>query len=179
MPALLEDPARRRQPQTPGHLRPLQRGAGMTASAVFDSPLGRLVVTEDGGRITRLAWGGGAQGDASALLDEAGRQLAEYFAGTRRAFDLPLDWGEGFDAEARRAMAAIPYGETRTYGDLARDLGATAQVVGQACGANRIPVIIPCHRVLAATGLGGYSGAGGIETKVALLKLEGAASLLI
>lgn len=76
-------------------------------------------------------------------------------------------------------MLEIPLGETRTYGDIARDLGAPPQPVGNACGSNPIPVIIPCHRVLGAKGLGGFSGAGGVETKVALLKHEGAAGLLI
>ena len=76
-------------------------------------------------------------------------------------------------------MAAIPHGETRTYGDLARDLGAPAQAVGQACGANPVPILIPCHRVLGRNGLGGFSAPGGVETKVALLRLEGAAGLLI
>ena len=76
-------------------------------------------------------------------------------------------------------MYAIPLGETRTYGDLAIELGQAPQTVGQACGANPIPVVIPCHRVLSANGLGGFSGAGGVETKVALLRHERAASLLI
>ena len=76
-------------------------------------------------------------------------------------------------------MLAIPYGQTQTYGDLSKQLGAPAQAIGQACGGNTLPIFIPCHRILAANGLGGYSGAGGVETKVALLRLEGAASLLI
>lgn len=76
-------------------------------------------------------------------------------------------------------MLAIPLGEIRTYGDIAKALGTPAQPVGNACGANPIPVIIPCHRVLAASSLGGFSGMGGIETKVALLRHEGAAGLLI
>jgi methylated-DNA-[protein]-cysteine S-methyltransferase len=76
-------------------------------------------------------------------------------------------------------MCAIPFGETRTYGDLAKDLGVPAQAIGQACGANPVPVIVPCHRILGASGLGGFSAPGGVETKVALLKHEGAASLLI
>ncbi len=151
----------------------------MTRRAGFQSPLGPLVLTEAGGVITRLAWGGTADGEPSDLLDEACHQLAEYFAGTRRSFDLPLDWGSGLNAGVRRAMAKIPYGETRTYGDLSREIGTPAQVIGQACGANPIPILIPCHRVLAANGLGGFSAPGGIETKVALLKHEGAASLLI
>ena len=76
-------------------------------------------------------------------------------------------------------MRAIPVGHTRTYGDIARDLGVPPQAVGQACGGNPIAIIIPCHRVLGAGGLGGFSGAGGVETKVALLRHEGAAGLLI
>ena len=151
----------------------------MITRAGFDGPFGRLVLTEDMGIITRLSWGGPEDGGLSALLTEAGRQLGQYFAGDRRVFDLPLDWGHGFQADMRRAMAAIPFGETRTYGDLARVLAAPAQAIGQACGANPIPILIPCHRVLAANGLGGFSAPGGIETKVALLRHEGAASLLI
>ena len=107
------------------------------------------------------------------------RQLAEYFAGERQVFDLPLDWGQGLHERVRRAMAGIPFGETRTYGDIARAVGAPAQAVGQACGANPIPILIPCHRVLGARTLGGFSAPGGVETKVALLRHEGAAGLLI
>ena len=76
-------------------------------------------------------------------------------------------------------MQAIPFGDTLTYGDIARRLGAPAQAVGQACGGNPIPVIIPCHRVLGARSLGGFSAAGGVDTKVWLLRHEGAAGLLI
>ena len=76
-------------------------------------------------------------------------------------------------------MAAIPLGETRSYGQIAAAVGAPAQAVGQACGANPIPIIIPCHRILGARTLGGFSAPGGVETKVALLRHEGAAGLLI
>ena len=76
-------------------------------------------------------------------------------------------------------MQSIPFGETLTYGDIAKRLDVPAQAIGQACGGNPIPVIIPCHRVLGATSLGGYSGEGGVETKVWLLRHEGAAGLLI
>ncbi len=76
-------------------------------------------------------------------------------------------------------MYAIPFGETRTYGDIAKEVGQPPQPVGQACGGNPIPVIIPCHRVLSASGLGGFSAKGGVETKVALLRHERAAGLLI
>lgn len=150
------------------------------ARAACDGPLGRLVLTEDGGRITRLRWDAAEPAaDHSDVLDAACAQLAEYFAGQRQIFDLPLDLGTGFQARFLAALLAIPFGETRTYGDLARDLGVPAQAIGQACGANPIPVIVPCHRVLGAQGLGGFSAPGGIETKVALLRHEGAAGLLI
>ncbi len=76
-------------------------------------------------------------------------------------------------------MRAISVGDTRTYGDIAQELNVPPQAVGQACGGNPIPIIIPCHRVLGVTGIGGFSGAGGVETKVALLRHEGAAGLLI
>lgn len=118
--------------------------------------------------------------DDTSLLLEAETQLAAYFAGEREVFDLPLDVGEsGFQRAVCDAMLAIPFGYTRTYGEIARDLGVPAQAVGQACGANPIPILIPCHRVMGAKGLTGFSGGGGIETKVALLRLERAAGLLI
>ena len=144
--------------------------------AGLDSPFGPLTLVEDGGCILALRWGH-EQGEGSALLDEAMAQLRAYFDHRLSAFDLPLDWGKGLQAQVRRAMAAIPLGQTRTYGDIARDVGAPAQAVGQACGAN--PILIPCHRVLGRRGLGGFSAPGGVETKVALLRHEGAAGLLI
>ncbi len=145
---------------------------------VYRSPFGPIAVAEEGGLITALGWSGRTT-EVSALLREACAQLDDYFQGKRRAFDLPLDLGSGFQGQVRRAMAAIPFGETRTYGDLSRELGVPAQAIGQACGANPIPILIPCHRVLGAKGLGGFSAKGGVETKVALLRLEGAAGLLI
>ncbi|MCV2867938.1 methylated-DNA--[protein]-cysteine S-methyltransferase [Defluviimonas sp. WL0002] len=152
----------------------------MTSQAAFDGPLGRLVLTETGGAITRLEWSGAEVADSgSPLLDEACRQLGEYFARRQQEFELPLAYAQGLTGAVMRAMCAIPFGQTRTYGDLAKDLGASAQAIGQACGANPIPVVVPCHRILGATGLGGFSAPGGVETKVALLKHEGAASLLI
>nr|WP_226782214.1 methylated-DNA--[protein]-cysteine S-methyltransferase [Oceaniglobus trochenteri] len=129
--------------------------------------------------LVSLEWGGRAA-DHTPLLDEAAAQLSAYFAGDLRRFDLPLTLDKGqLQGQVQRAMLAIPFGETRTYGELARALGAPAQAIGQACGANALPIFVPCHRILAAQGLGGYSGRGGIESKVALLRLEGAASLLL
>ncbi len=149
------------------------------AQISLDSPVGPLTVFADDTGITRLDWAR-SRPDPSVVLDDAARQLGEYFARTRTTFDLPLaPRGSAFQQAFYAALCAIPYGETREYGQLARDLGVSAQAIGQACGANPIPILIPCHRVLAASGLGGFSGAGGVEAKVALLKLEGAASLLL
>ncbi len=150
------------------------------AVIAVDTPVGRLGIAERDGCIVRVSWSAHPQGEPTSLLAEAARQMAAYFAGELRDFDLPLDPGGG-DLEARvfDAMRAIPYGRTRTYGDIARDLATFGKEIGQACGANPIPVIIPCHQVLSATGLGGYSGHGGIETKIALLKLEGGYPFLL
>ena len=141
---------------------------------------GLLTVTEKAGAITRLSWGGVAQHDQSDLLDHAAAQLGAFDAGTLTQFDLPLRV-EGTDTlrAVCDAINGIPFGETCTYGDIAKALNIPAQVVGQACGQNPVPVIIPCHRVMGAKGLTGYSGAGGVETKIALLRHEGAAGLLI
>ncbi|MBQ0806280.1 methylated-DNA--[protein]-cysteine S-methyltransferase [Sulfitobacter sp. HGT1] len=139
-----------------------------------------LTVTEEAGAITRLSWGAARDQHRSDLLDAATRQLASFDTGALTEFTLPLRvGGSGFLRAVCDAICAIPFGETRTYGEIAKDLNAPAQAVGQACGQNPIPVIIPCHRVMGAKGLTGYSGAGGIETKIALLRHEGAAGLLI
>lgn len=147
----------------------------------FPSPVGPLVVTEEEGVITRLGWGRAVEEAETPLLRRAGDQLAAYFDGTRTQFDLPLRVkGSDFQRAVCDAMAAIPYGETQTYGEIAKITGNSAQAVGNACGGNPIPIIIPCHRVMGAGGkLVGFSGAGGVETKVHLLRLEGAAGLLI
>ena len=141
---------------------------------------GALTLVEEDGAITALDWRVAAVQDRSDLLNAAARQLEEYDAGRRQDFDLPLRVkGTDFQRAVCDAMSAIPFGYTRTYGEIARDLGAPAQSIGQACGGNPIPVIIPCHRVMGAKGLTGFSGRGGVETKVALLRHEGAAGLLI
>ena len=143
------------------------------------SPVGTLTLFEADGAIARLRWQGGAA-DHTPLLDEAAAQLAAYFEGRLRVFDLPLaPEGPAMQRRFCAAMAAIPYGETRTYGEMAGALDIPAQAAGQLCGGNPVPVLIPCHRVLGASGLGGFSAPGGVETKVALPRLEGAAGLLI
>lgn len=144
-----------------------------------ETPFGWLTLREAGGALTSIEWRKLDVVEETPLLLEAVRQLGEYCDGDRRAFELPLAQAIGTAGQFREALLAIPLGETRTYGDIAADLGLPAQAVGQLCGQNPIPIIVPCHRVLAATGLGGFSGARGIESKVALLRHEGAASLLI
>jgi len=145
----------------------------------MDSPLGPLTFVSHDGAITALHWREGRKDDAPGLV-EAEAQLSAYFAGEREDFDLPLDVrASDFQRQVCDAMLAIPFGETRTYGDLARDLGVPAQAIGGGCGGNPIPIIIPCHRVLGASSLGGFSAKGGVETKVWLLRHEGAAGLLI
>jgi len=148
--------------------------------ADIETWLGRLSVFENDGAITRIQWNGPLHHDKTPLLDEASRQILAYLSGDLRSFDLPLaPRGGPLHQAVFRAMLAIPYGETRTYGDLARELDTYGQPVGQACGANPIPIVIPCHRILSANGLGGYSGDGGTETKIALLKLEGGYPFLV
>ena len=149
------------------------------ATIQISSPDGTLTVREDRGRIVRLTWGRADVVERTELLAEAARQLRAYFDGELRAFDLPLaPSGSAFQQGVYRAMAAIPYGETRSYGDIARDLGSVARAVGQACGSNPIPILIPCHRVLGAGGtIGGFSGGRGTPTKRSLLAHEGALSL--
>ena len=141
---------------------------------------GDLTFTEDSGAIVALDWCRAARQDASPLLDQAASQLEAYAEGRLEVFDLPLHVkGSDFQRDVCRLMSEIPFGYTRTYGEIAADLGVPAQAVGQACGGNPIPIVIPCHRVMGAKGLTGFSGRGGVETKVALLRHEGAAGLLI
>jgi methylated-DNA-[protein]-cysteine S-methyltransferase len=146
----------------------------------LESPLGRLTLFEEAGVLAALDWGAKrVSGEPTALLLRAKRQLDAYFAGRLTRFDLPLaPRGSAFERDVWRLMTEIPFGETRSYGDLATALAAAPRAVGQACGRNPLPIFIPCHRVLAAGGaLGGYSGGNGVETKRRLLILEG--SLLV
>jgi methylated-DNA-[protein]-cysteine S-methyltransferase len=111
-------------------------------------------------------------------MAEATHQVEEYLAGKRVAFDLPIDmrFVSDFQRSVLRAVMKVPRGEVITYGALARVIGRpkAARAVGRALGSNPIPIVIPCHRVLASDGsLGGYSGRGGVRTKADLLRLEG------
>jgi len=144
------------------------------------SPVGPLGARAVEGAVTELVWGRGGNLTDGPLHRQVCDEMTAYFAGNLQQFQTPVaPRGSGFQQGFYAALCDIPYGETRTYGELAKELGVSAQAIGQACGANPIAILIPCHRVLAADGLGGYSGAGGIEAKVALLRHEGAAGLLI
>lgn len=105
--------------------------------------------------------------------EEIDRQVREYERGERRDFDLTVDFPASFGGRVMRAMDAIPYGETRTYGDLAADLDTAPIAVGGACGRNPVPLVVPCHRVVASDGsLRGYSAPGGLKLKRRLLEHE-------
>ncbi len=154
------------------------------AETTYHSPLGPLRLRESDGRLTRLDWApavetellpeAGPRTDETPLLNRAVHQLNAYFFCGLRHFDLPLaPQGTAFQRAVWQQMQAIPYGDTRTYGELARWLRNAPRAVGRACGRNPIPIIVPCHRVVASDGLGGYSGDGGTDTKQWLLELEG------
>lgn len=144
-------------------------------SLSMHSPLGALTLSEEDGALVALDWGWGRDQTETGLLREARHQLDAYFDGSLTAFDLPLNpAGTPYRRAVWAALRAIPYGQTRSYADIAATAGGSPRSVGGANGANPIPIIIPCHRVVSTTGIGGYSGGEGLETKQALLRLEGA-----
>jgi methylated-DNA-[protein]-cysteine S-methyltransferase len=145
----------------------------------IDTPIGPLHLAAQDGHIVCLGFGPGPEHGPEhtlehTLLRRAAAQVAAYFTGAREPFDLPLAPAETiFQAKVRAAMLAIPFGETRSYGEVATAVGGVPRAVGQACGANPIPIIVPCHRVLAAGGgIGGFSGGDGPPTKRKLLAHE-------
>lgn len=161
------------------------------AYARVDSPLGELTVAATERGLVRIAYPERDPDavleelarrvsprvlEAPARLDDVRRQLDEYFSGRRRSFELRIDWSlaQGFAAKVLRATARIPAGEVRTYRAIAEAAGSPRAVraAGNALGSNRIPIVVPCHRVVRTGGaLGGYTG--GIERKRFLLRLEG------
>lgn len=145
------------------------------STRAIETPIAPLTLQADEAAVTAIRFGAGGARDASPLLDAAEAQLREYFAGERRTFDLPLaPHGTAFQQRVWAALRAIPYGETRTYGELAAAIDSpnASRAVGMANHRNPIPIIIPCHRVIGANGtLTGY--AGGLEVKRKLLALEG------
>ena len=170
------------------------RAAGLedVAYAVEDTPVGRLLLVATRAGLVRISYTDWFPIDASlqeiaarvsprvledpAALDEPRRQLDEYFSGGRREFELPLDWTlvGGFGRQVLGETARIPYGQVATYGEIADAIGhpKAARATGNALGANPIPIVVPCHRVVRAGGkLGHYTG--GPERKVRLLEIEG------
>jgi methylated-DNA-[protein]-cysteine S-methyltransferase len=166
-----------------------QEGAMTDTYRRIDSPVGALTLVASDRHLVAIAWqeeGEDAPFDAmpettpNPVLDETERQLRTYFAGERQDFDLPLDFrGTDFQRRVWHALLTIPFGETRSYRDIATQLGrpSATRAVGAANGRNPIPIVAPCHRVIGANGsLTGFGG--GLENKAFLLDLEGAPRLL-
>ena len=137
------------------------------------TPLGALTISAEDDAVVALDWGWGRNQTPTALLRDACDQLHAYLDGERTAFDLPFrPNGSAYQRRVWDALRAIPYGETRTYAELASEAGGSARSVGGANRRNPLPILIPCHRVVAAGGVGGYSGGDGLDTKRYLLALE-------
>ncbi len=151
-----------------------------TVTMPYESPIGRLVLECDGDVLVGI-WlpnerrhARNDADDVPPVLKETASQLDEYFAGERTDFDVRMELdGTEFQREVWTELTRIPYGETISYGELARRVGrpSAPRAVGQANGRNPIPVIVPCHRVLASNGIGGYGG--GLKVKRQLLAVEG------
>lgn len=139
----------------------------------FHSPIGELSIAEDEGFIVSIDWGWGSIQEETSLLKEAKKQLNAYFDGKLKQFDLPIrPFGTAYQLKVWKSLQNIPYGETRHYQDIVQIAGGSPRSIGGANGANPIPLIIPCHRVIGKNGLGGYSGGDGVETKQYLLNME-------
>lgn len=170
-------------------LRAAAEGLADVVYATVDSPLGPLLVASSRRGLVRLSYDSDEAViedlasrisprivEAQAFLDPIRRELDEYFEGARTHFDAPIDWTlvAGFGRRVLRATAAIPFGQTLSYREVATAAGnpAASRAAGNALGRNPIPVVIPCHRILhSGGGLGGYTG--GLDRKVRLLELEG------
>jgi methylated-DNA-[protein]-cysteine S-methyltransferase len=160
------------------------------AQSIFDTPIGPLFADASAGGLRLLTFLQGArhaghveslaseqrpQSEGEAIIEETRRQIEAYFAGDLRRFDLPIDLkGTPFRRRVWQAIAAIPFGETASYAEVAAEAGAPGayRAAGSACGANPIVIVVPCHRVVGSDrGLHGFGG--GLSTKVALLRHEG------
>jgi methylated-DNA-[protein]-cysteine S-methyltransferase len=177
-------------PDLDARFRAAALGAGLVDVRydVVDSPVGPLHLAQTERGLCRISYFGEGWEDVLARqfgvrvlrspLDEVRRELDEYFAGKRRTFDLPIDLRVApFHADVLRELARVPYGHTDTYGSLARKAGrpGAARAVGTVMNRNPIPIVLPCHRIVGASGaLTGY--AGGLEVKRHLLRLEGVIS---
>ena len=157
------------------------------ACKTIDSPVGRLQLVATDEALVAILWendhpdrvklGPLVEDDAHSVLVQTERELGEYFTGQRSSFSIPLDFaGTAFQREVWHALLTIPFGETRSYGDIAREIGRpdAVRAVGAANGRNPISIIAPCHRVIGTDGkLTGF--AGGLDAKAYLLTLEGVA----
>jgi methylated-DNA-[protein]-cysteine S-methyltransferase len=172
--------------------RASDEGLADVTYTTVDSPIGPLLVAATNRGLVRVSFRQERHDDvlndlvvrisprvleAPAQLDEARRELEQYFEGERREFELPLDWrlSRGFRCEVLRKLVRVPYGETATYAEMALRAGRPRayRAAGSACGSNPMPIVVPCHRVVpSGGGLGGYGG--GLDMKRFLLRLEGA-----
>lgn len=149
------------------------------ARALLGTPIGPLVLQREGPALACIRWlepgEAVSENGEEPMLREAVRQLAAYFDGRLRRFDLPLaPAGTAFQRAVWAVIADIRYGATLRYGELAALVGTSPRAAARACGANPLPIVVPCHRVVGAAGsLGGYSAPGGLGTKRRLLALEG------
>lgn len=145
------------------------------AKGYVRTPVGILLVEASDEGVVALNWAKGeGKTDKHPVVAQAIQELNAYFSGKLKSFEVPLDVdGTAFQCKVWAAMGEVPFGKTVTYGELAKKLKTSARAVGGACGTNPVPVIVPCHRIVGANKeLTGYSGAGGVKTKQALLKLE-------
>lgn len=154
----------------------------MDTSVTLDSPLGKLAVSIKDDRLCGIHIGEDAKqthNEDNLLLNKLQTELNAYFADTTCGFSIPLDLqGTEFQRRVWRALTRIPVGKTTTYGELAAQLNSSARAVGNACRANPVPIIIPCHRVIAKQGIGGYDGQTSgrrLDIKRWLLRHEGVA----
>ena len=138
----------------------------------FVSLLGPITIFEEGGKIVSLLFSYSEHSDSSPLLEKAKEEIEEYFQGKRKTFDLPLDAkGTEFQKRVWKELLDIRYGETLSYGEIGDRIGTKAyRAIGNACGKNPIPILIPCHRVVGKDNIGGFSL--GLDLKRKLLDME-------
>lgn len=158
--------------------------------AVFDSPLGQMFIASTEKGVCRIELNSENAGDFFTYIGSMGRyvesvdknskyisQLELYFSGALKKFDMDMDiYGTDYQKKVWKELIKIPYGEVRTYGDISRTIGSCPRAVGQANRKNPLPIVIPCHRVVSSSGIGGYGGeveGRGIDVKRYLLELEG------
>ena len=139
------------------------------------SPFGPITLIEENGFLVKLEWNKQSNETSNSLLNEASNQLKAYFSGNLKVFNLPLNpIGTLHQVKTWKIINEIKYGDYLTYGEIANNIKSSPRAVGNACGKNPLPIIIPCHRVLTKKlDINGYSGKGGAKTKKYLLNLEG------